>query len=185
MAVTDIWQPDETLGIDAQPGLLKQLKSSPHHTLWVYACRTGQRARSANAYNYYRLMAWRAISQGLSGIGYWTYSQPSANENPWDGTAAPASGAVLVYPGKNKSLIMSVRWELIRMALDDAKYYQLLQTAGQNNEDAKLKTQIADLLGARFQDVIEHPSDPARAVQWRLDAGSALDAAVKMSPAKK
>jgi hypothetical protein len=185
MAVTDIWQPDETLGIDAQPGLLKQLKASPHHTLWVYACRTGQRARSANAYDYYRLMAWRALNRGLSGIGYWTYCQLSANENPWDGTAAPASGAALVYPGKGKSLIMSVRWELIRMALDDAKYYQLLQSADQNNLDAKLKTQIADLLGARFQDVIDHPHDPARAVQWRLDAGSALDAAAKTLPPKK
>jgi hypothetical protein len=179
MAVTDIWQPDETAGFDGQPGLLKELKSYPNHTLWVYACRTGRRARNANAYEYYRLMAWRAIGRGLSGIGYWTYSQPSGNENLWDGTVAAGSGATLVYPGKDKSLIMSVRWELIRMALDDAKYYRLLQQTVQHTVDAKTKTQIADLLGGRFQDVIAHPNDPSGAVQWRIDAGAALDAAAK------
>jgi len=33
------------------------------------------------------------------------------------------------------------------------------------------------LVGARFDGVIKHPDDPTQAVQWRMDAAAALEAA--------
>lgn len=176
MAVTDIWQPDERM-IRIRPDQWAVLKSYPNKMLWMYDCRTTMRQRNAGIYDYYRLLTWRALQMGLNGVSYWTYCQPATGENPWDGTLSNASGAMLVYPGRGSSLIMSVRWELLRMALDDAKYYRLLQQAQQHDMKAELKEEMAALTGERFEQVINHPEEPGRAVQWRLDAGDALEKA--------
>lgn len=180
MAVTDIWQPDERM-IRIRPDQWGVLKSYPGKTLWMYDCRVAMRQRNAGIYDYYRLLTWRALQNGLSGVAYWTYCQPATDERPWDCTYTDGSGAMLVYPGKDGSLIMSVRWELIRMALDDAKYVRLLQRADKGGIKGDLQQKVAALLGARFEDVIDHPHDPQRAVQWRLDAGAALQAAAEMN----
>jgi hypothetical protein len=178
MAVTDIWQPDERM-IKIRPDQWAVLKSYPGKYLWMYDCRVAMRQRHAGIYEYYRLLTWRALQNGLTGVSYWTYCQPASNEQAWDSSFTDASGAMLVYPGRGKSLIMSVRWELLRMALDDAKYYRLLQQATKAQLNSGLKDQIAAMLGSRFADVINHPNDPAQAVQWRLDAGAALESAAK------
>lgn len=176
MAVTDIWQPDERM-IRIRPDQWGVLKSYPNKTLWMYDCLVGMRQRKAELYNYYRLLTWRAVQNELTGVWYWTYCQPATGEKPWDGTLTDGSGAMLVYPGTGNSLIMSVRWELIRMALDDARYYRLLQKAEKRDIESGLKAKIAALVGSRFDEVINHPDDPSMAVQWRLDAGAALELA--------
>lgn len=176
MAVTDIWQPDERM-IRIRPDQWGVLKSYPNKTLWMYDCRVTMRTRNAGIYDYYRLLTWRVVQNNLTGVWYWTYCQPATGEKPWDGTLTDGSGAMLVYPGTGNSLIMSVRWELIRMALDDAKYYRLLQQAEKRDLESGLKEKIAALVGARFDEVINHPDDPDLAVQWRLDAGAALESA--------
>lgn len=178
MAVTDIWQPDERM-IRIRPDQWGVLKSYPRKTLWMYDCRVGMRQRDAGIYDYYRLLTWRALQNNLTGVWYWTYCQPATGEKPWDGSLTDGSGAMLVYPGDNHTLIMSVRWELIRTALDDAKYYRLLQQAAKQSLTAELLTKINSLIGDRFADVINHPDEPTRAIQWRLDAGDALESAAR------
>jgi len=175
MEVTDIWQPDETVGFAADPDLLSTLKNYPGKQLWVYACRTAMRSRQCNAHDYYRLMAWRAMRDGLSGIGYWSYcAAASENEDLWDGTREPASGAVLVYPTEH-GVLSSVRWELIRQSVDDTKYVQLLrQAAGQTTSDA-LRSRIEALCSARLVEIIVNRDDPSIIVQWRIDAGQAIE----------
>jgi hypothetical protein len=178
MAVTDIWQPDERM-IRIRPDQWGVLKSYPNKTLWMYDCRVTMRTPNAGIYDYYRLLTWRALQNDLTGVWYWTYCQPATGEKPWDGTLTDGSGAMLVYPGAGNSLIMSVRWELIRMALDDAKYYRLLQKAAKKDLESGLMDQVSALIGPRFAEVINHPDDPTMAIQWRQDAGAALESAAK------
>ena len=178
MEVTDIWQPDETVGFAADPNLLPALKKYPGKQLWVYACRTGMRSRRSNAHDYYRLMAWRAMRDGLTGIGYWSYcAAASSDEDLWDGTRVPASGAVLVYPGE-KAPLSSVRWELVRQSIDDTKYVQLLRDLAEKTRVAGLKDRITALCGPRLAEVIEHRDEPGRVAQWRVEVGEVIEAAM-------
>jgi hypothetical protein len=167
LSLVSINQPDGD-GMEARPHLLPTLKKYPGLQLWMYECRTEVRSSQlVNAYDYYRLLAWRAQRDGMNGIGYWIYLYDSAKDL-WDGTSG-TSGS-LVYPDADKGILMSPRWELIRTSLDDVKVYRLLQKAEQTPS-------VKKLLGERFADVIAHPHDPALAVQWRIDAGAAIEAA--------
>lgn len=173
MGLTHIWQiGGDYIGV--RPALLSTLKTDRNLDLWVYQCRTGTRARQlgADAYNYYRLLAWQAMRNGMNGIGYWVYCWNTAKDL-WDGTTG--DGSNLVYPDAGKGILMSVRWELVRMSLDDVKYHRLLQKAAEGSLPRELKMRIDALLGGRFEQVLDHPRDPGLAMQWRIDAGSALD----------
>ncbi|MCC6424467.1 MAG: DUF4091 domain-containing protein [Phycisphaerales bacterium] len=172
MAVTDIWNPNEAVALLANPDLLPELRKYGKKEIWVYECKTGVRSRAVDAYDYYRLMTWRALRDGLVGVGYWHYCyQAETSEDPFDGTTSSSSGVFLVYPGQNK-LLMSVRWELAREALEDAKLYRMIQQLPPGERrDA--------LLGKRFADVIDNRNNPALATQWRNDAGTLLDESQK------
>jgi hypothetical protein len=78
----------------------------------------------------------------------------------------------VIYPDAGKGLLMSPRWELIRTSLDDVKVYRLL-------EKRPRTAVIEALLGKRFDEVLEHPNEPELAVQWRIDAGAALEGAAR------
>lgn len=168
MNLVDIWNPNEAVGLFADPELVPTLQKHGEKEIWVYECKTGVRARSNNPYDSYRLMTWRALRDGLTGVGYWHYCyQGETSETPWDGTSSSSSEVFLVYPGKDQ-LLMSVRWELFREALEDARLYRLLQQLPAGTErDA--------LLGERFQQVLQGRSDPELAEIWRWDAGELLD----------
>jgi hypothetical protein len=151
--------------------MLDTLKEHPDVQSWAYACRLHTRAGDVtDAYDYYRLMAWRAQRDGMNGIGYWIYLYDAAADL-WDGSL-PDGGASVIYPDSGKGILMSPRWELIRTSLDDVKYYRLL-------EKAERTPAIDQLLGKRFEEVIAHRHDPELAVQWRVDAGAAIEAAKK------
>ncbi|MCC7350401.1 MAG: DUF4091 domain-containing protein [Phycisphaerales bacterium] len=167
MKVTDIWNPNEAAGLMANPDLLPELKKYGKE-IWVYECKTEVRSRAINAYDYYRLMTWRALRDHLSGVGYWHYCYTSdAREIPWDGTSAPASGVFLVYPGQNE-LLMSVRWELAREALEDARLYRLVERSKGSDQ------QKSRLLKDELLKVIAGSSDPGLSSQWRREAGNLL-----------
>lgn len=168
MKVTDIWNPNEATGILANPDLLPELKKYGKQ-IWVYECKTGVRARSINAYDYYRLMTWRALRDGMTGVGYWQYCYCSdPREIPWDGTSAPGSGVFLVYPGRD-GLLMSVRWELVREAMEDARLYRLVERI--EGEDQQKQS----LLGESLQAVIAASNNPQLSLQWRQRAGELID----------
>ena len=146
--------------------------------MWVYACRTGMRSRGTNAHDYYRLMAWRAMRDGLTGIGYWSYcAAASDKEDLWDGTREPASGAVLVYPAE-QGVLSSVRWELVREAIDDTKYVQLLKQAAEQTTAGPLRSKLEALYGSRLTEVIDNRDNPAAVMQWRIDAGQAIEESI-------
>lgn len=166
MKLVDINQPNGD-GMSARPHLLAELNKYPNCTLWMYQCRTNTRARQlVNAYDYYRLQAWQAVSLGMKGIGYWVYAY-NAQKDFWDGTTSNGGGAGMVYADSGDSLLMSVRYELVRMGLDDMKYRQLLEQSTRTAANEAL-------LGGRFDEVRAHPHDPQMAEQWRMDAGAAI-----------
>lgn len=174
MGLVDINQPNDD-GISARPYLLPELKKYPNCTLWLYQCRTNTRARQlVKAYDYYRLQSWQAMNEGMKGVGFWVYAY-NAQKDFWDETTSNGGGAGMVYDDTGNGLLMSVRWELIRMGLDDMRYYQLL-------EKSPRTVQAEQLLGARFKEVLDHPNDPGLAVQWRLDAARAI---AETNPSRK
>lgn len=178
MNLTDIWQPDETVGFASDPKLLPTLKKFAGKQLWVYACRTGMRSRGTNLHDYYRLMAWRAMRDGLTGIGYWSYcAAASDKEDLWDGTRESASGAVLVYPAEH-GVLSSVRWELVRQAVDDTRYVQLLKRTASQATAGPIKSKLESLYGSRLTEVISLQDDPEAVARWRIDAGLAIEESV-------
>jgi hypothetical protein len=170
-SLVDIWQPDETWQAES---LKQALVSHRHIERWVYRCSMARRNYDVNAHDYYRLMAWRAMRDGVKGIAYWTYCATHPGEDPWDGTKGTASGGIMIYPDAQKGLIMSARWELVRMSLDDARYADLLRKA--TPSDTVQQQAIDTLLKDRMTEIIENPDQPERVAQWRIDAGKLLEA---------
>lgn len=170
LKLTDIWQPDES----AVPAVQRQrLSSHDHIQQWIYRCSMARRSYGVNVYDYYRLMTWRAMRDGVTGIAYWTYCATHPGEDPWDGTKGEASGGILIYPDNDHGLIMSARWELVRMGLDDARYADLLRRA--NPKDEARNNQIQLLLHDRLNEIIVKNDRPELAAQWRIDAGRLLE----------
>jgi len=159
----DVWNPNDA-GLLANPDLLPALRKLGEKDIWVYECRVGTRARVVNWHDYYRLMTWRALRDGLTGVGYWHYCYRSdPKEDPWDGTSASDTEAFLVYPGSSH-LLMSVRFELFREALEDARLFDLLRQLPSTDKGA------SDLMQGKLKDAIAHPENPALSSEWRMNA---------------
>lgn len=170
----DIWQPDES---HQSPMLRSMLASYSHLERWVYQCRMARRNYDVNAHDYYRLISWRAMRDGVTGIAFWTYCATHPEEDPWDGTRGATSGGILVYPDTAGGLIMSARWELVRMGLDDARYVDLLRQS--EPADSLHDQRKQSLLNERLQEIIAHPDKPELLVEWRRDAGQLIEASIQ------
>lgn len=166
--IINIWQPDWYTGVQANPELLPLLKRQDGLQVWTYACKMQRRCHNVNIYDYYRLFSWKALQEGLRGIGFWSYCA-GHNENPWDGTTGRGAGGIVVYR-ENDSLIMSRRWEAFREGLEDAKLYYLLSRALQDNVSPKDKAAIRALLETDIKAGLKNPTDTSFADQWQEKA---------------
>jgi hypothetical protein len=106
------------------PVLLNNLPTH-HNQVWIYSLF--KFAKSASPYTAYRLMAWRAFANGLTGIGFWSYAdvgKAALNfDVPLQNLDAREDDYSVVYRGFGKTIISSRRWEAFKLGIED---YQLL-----------------------------------------------------------
>ncbi len=133
---------------DAVPRALKFRSEK----MGFYRCLMSRSNRGVNIYEYYRLMAWHAMTHGFNKIAFWVHNV--GPEDPWDGTTGSSSGGMVIYPRDGK-LYLSRRWELFRETLDD---YRLAQAVfGQNILNAAFNPDLK-----RFVDQVTGNPDNAR-----------------------
>ncbi len=97
-----------------------------HCEIWVYSVENS--SRSLSPYSYYRLMAWNAFANNITGIGFWNYADEGADDqlnlitNPW---INPLNSYSVIYDGPDKEIISSRRWEAFRFGIEDYSIMEL------------------------------------------------------------
>lgn len=75
--------------------------------------------------DFYRRQGWQAFALGLSGFGFWSYSDAGLSGNVWDDTDGQRKDPAIIYDAAS-GLVSSRRWEAWRDGLQD---YRLLSAA--------------------------------------------------------
>jgi len=122
---------------------------------WIY---TGSN-KSLSPYSYYRLMAWKAFSEGYRGIGFWAYADTGWGDNPgnaWDDFDGKDPKYAVIYEGEGNTIISSRRWEAWRMGIED---YELLTMYSKAKGDAAAKMLA--------KSVLDNPLDTTKADEVR------------------
>jgi hypothetical protein len=131
--------------------LQKRPKSNAQ--IWLYG---GSRpARSSSPYAFYRLLAWRAFVNDITGIGFWTYTEGDSKEELnllSQAFIRSAFSYSVIYNGPDQEIISSRRWEAFRLGIED---YSILKAYAK-----KFGIQKAKLLA---QQVIDTPGDVNKA----------------------
>ncbi|MEZ5849065.1 MAG: hypothetical protein R3D68_00260 [Hyphomicrobiaceae bacterium] len=156
LSVVDIFQLN---GPADTPETIARLKARGK-TVWSYATDGGGKAGDPAAF--YRAQAWKAFISGLSGIGFWSYSDIGRSGsvwNDWD-DVQPDFAVVYESPG---GLISSKRWEAWRQGVQD---FALLSAAARTSVSQSDKAKVVDLARAGRG----HVGDEARltAIRRRL-----------------
>ncbi|HTN36148.1 MAG TPA: hypothetical protein VL053_03685 [Arachidicoccus sp.] len=106
-------------------GFLNQFQNS-HTQKWTYSILGT--SRSLSPYSYYRLMAWKAYKDNVTGIGFWnyagnkqkTYISSSFKNYPEDYTA--------IYNSVNGGgIINSRRWEAFKQGMEDFQVIKIFE----------------------------------------------------------
>lgn len=120
----DFWQPDFRTA--SSPSNKFALSSSKNW--WIYH-NTESPTKAMIPLSDYRLIAWRALALGASGIGTWSFSDTS-NSSAWDDFDGK-SGAdwAMVYEGSGGSIVSSRRWEAFKKGVDDYRLIKLSKAA--------------------------------------------------------
>jgi len=122
--------------------------------VWVYYC-CGPTGPWPNRFLDYwlirlRIITWLCFMKGIPGFLHWGYNYWRAIRktvhNPWDDSTThrhPAGDPMMVYPPRDPALagagvIGSIRWEIMREALEDYEYLRLTrELADQGVGEAK------------------------------------------------
>ncbi len=104
------------------PSDLKLLTLLPQHhcEIWMYSVESS--SRSLSPYLYYRLMAWKALINDITGIGFWDYADEGKDKQLnliSDSWINPSNSYSVVYDGPGKEIISSRRWEAFQLGLED------------------------------------------------------------------
>ncbi|WP_440133316.1 discoidin domain-containing protein [Chitinophaga sancti] len=111
---------------------------------WMYA--TKGNAELLSPYSYYRLMSWKAFSNGYTGVGFWAYADskdPSFNNILKTRYFAASTNYAAVYVDGN-NIVSSRRWEGFMMGVED---YELLQLYAKKVGAAKAKALAMSVAG--------------------------------------
>lgn len=82
--------------------------------------------KASSPYHAYRLSAWRALSWGYEGIGFWCYDDVGGpGMVNWDDTDGKQSDYAVIYEGADGP-VTGVRWEAWRQGIQD---YRLVEWA--------------------------------------------------------
>ncbi|MEV4886827.1 hypothetical protein MRBLMN1_005404 [Chitinophaga ginsengisegetis] len=91
--------------------------------VWLYD--TKKPTKSLSPYGYYRLMAWKAYADDVTGIGFWQYADAGHEAGAtslWDDFDGKSADFAVVYDNGSQ-VISSRRWEAFKMGVED---YMLL-----------------------------------------------------------
>jgi hypothetical protein len=138
----DVWAPDLHL-VREQPEELKQIFQHGKH-YWHYEAPADQ--RTLDPLGFYRMKPWVAFQMGMTGGGYWVYSQ----SDYWlaDGSGGSEYGSV--YP-TDRGPVTTKRWEASRDGIQDFELLWLLrQTAEQSPLPARQRALALLDLALRF-----------------------------------
>jgi hypothetical protein len=133
-------------------------------TLWTYECAGG--VKDMVGVSYYWEPVWTAWELGMTGVGFWSYCTrpydlwqgPNPRENDWE----------LVYQGESGP-VPSVRWQAIRIAIEDfSRLHRLRELAGRAG-DAGLESEAVEV-----EDLIEDVVKRARKRSWDPELVSRL-----------
>lgn len=117
--------------------------------VWSYASG----GKITDPLGFYRLQAWRAFKNGITGIGFWAYADMGNAGTAWNDLDGNRPDFSVIYEGEN-DVVSSKRWEAWREGIED---YQLLELA-------KAKVNVgkeSEELKQRVDWVIQHPDDYA------------------------
>lgn len=117
----------------------------PNHEIWIYS--TESSARLLSPYLYYRIMAWKAFLNNISGVGFWNYADEGMGKQlnlPSDSWVNPSNSYSVIYDGPGKEIFSSRRWEAFRLGIED---YSILQAYSKKygvGNTKKLVKQVVD-----------------------------------------
>ncbi|MEC5145448.1 glycoside hydrolase domain-containing protein [Chitinophaga sp. 212800010-3] len=131
------------------------LRNAPSR-VWLYDTKKPTKSLSPNGY--YRLMAWHAFAENITGIGFWQYADvghEQGAESVWDDFDGKSADYAVVYD-EGSRVIPSRRWEGFRMGVED---YMLLQAYSKRyGRNAALRL---------CNNVLSNADDPQKADQVR------------------
>ena len=103
------------------------LEHLPPHNAEIWSYLIIAQSRYKSPYQMYRLMAWKAYRDQVSGIGFWNYAH-ERGELTRNLISAPVKDVSksysVIYEGSHKSIISTRRWEAFRLGLED---YQIIK----------------------------------------------------------
>lgn len=105
--------------IESKSNLLSVL---PPHSCEIWTYSTKSSARSLSPYLYYRLMAWNAFANEVTGIGFWNYADEGMGRKLnlfSDSWINPSNSYSVVYNGQGKEIVSSRRWEAFQLGIED------------------------------------------------------------------
>ncbi|MBC8234256.1 DUF4091 domain-containing protein [bacterium] len=151
----------------------------PEEQIWFYYC-CGPTGAWPNRFIDYplirvRIFTWLAFKHGIPGflhwgLNHWSWHRPhyrAEEYNPYDNTTGgslQAGDSYLLYPprmpAESHEPVDSIRWEIIRKAMEDYEYlYLLKEVAEGNNEHAQ---QARALLQKFNQEIVPNFVDHTR-----------------------
>ncbi len=139
--------------IPSNLNLLSMLPSN-HCEIWIYS--TASSSRSLSPYLYYRMMAWKAFANSITGIGFWDYadegrrSKLNVISDSWNNHSS--SSYSVIYNGPEKEIISSRRWEAFRLGIED---YSIIKAYAKKVGLSKAKILV--------NKVISDPKDTSKA----------------------
>jgi hypothetical protein len=110
------------------PLTLKLPDGLPSHQskVWIYSGSSP--AKSLSPYSFYRMMAWQAFANDLTGVGFWNYADegPDKQKNLiTDPFMGPGSSYSVIYDGDGQEILSSRRWEAFSLGIQDYSILQL------------------------------------------------------------
>ncbi|HET8573179.1 MAG TPA: glycoside hydrolase domain-containing protein [Edaphocola sp.] len=102
-------------------GLVGKYQNS-HTQKWTYAILGA--SRSLPSYQSYRLMAWQAYRNNVSGIGFWNYAGNKSRTFVSSTFDNYPKDYTVIYNSPSGNIISSRRWEAFKLGLED---YQVIR----------------------------------------------------------
>lgn len=133
--------------------IISNMEFSPtllhNHEIWIYS--TESSARLLSPYLYYRILAWKAFLNNISGIGFWNYADEGMGKQlnpPSASWVNPSNSYSVIYDGPGKQIFSSRRWEAFRLGIED---YSILQAYSKKYGVGKTKELV--------KQVVDNPQD--------------------------
>ena len=164
----------------------------PQEQIWFYYC-CGPTGAWPNRFLDYplirvRIFTWLAFRYGIPGflhwgLNHWDWHRPIYREqvyNPYDNTTGgslQAGDSYVIYPpqmpSKSDDPVDSIRWEIIRKAMEDYEYLYMLRKLSESGDD-QAKELLEEFEKKIVPNFTQHTRDPRYLEDFRLRMGQAI-----------